>query len=116
MAILGGSTVSASTAEREIPSQIPDFSPLVHDVFGVEANFFTALEADPFVDSGLPFALGDASTINDFCGSLGLMEATGVSRNNSYGERLRWFCDIRYLSGVFVNRRGQIQFGTFGYF
>ena len=97
-----------------LPKPIPGFSPLLLDQTGVEIPFLLPIEVDPFTGAFDPVA--DASTITDFNGFLGLIEADGVSDNNTDGVPRRWACDVRYMKGIFVDREGLSQPGAFGFF
>jgi hypothetical protein len=77
--------------------------------------FFLPFEVDPFADAA-PSPLGDPLLIDDFNGFFGMIEADGVSDNNSEGVDRRWGCDVRFMSGVFVDRHGRRQHGTFAFF
>ncbi|MDX1614702.1 MAG: twin-arginine translocation signal domain-containing protein [Candidatus Promineifilaceae bacterium] len=96
-----------------LPSQLPYTSPVLKTLTGLDIPFFLPLEVDPF--SG---ANADPSTIADFNGFVGLVEAVGVSDadHNSDGVRRTWACDVRFMKGVFVNRAGERQPGAFGFF
>ena len=100
---LGGSA-SAAPPGTGIPSPVPSDFP-----------FFLPSAVDPFADDA-PSPLADPLLINDFNGVFGLIEADGVSDNNSDGVNRRWACDVRFMSGVFVDRQGQHQRGTFAFF
>jgi hypothetical protein len=109
----GGGTALATKPGSGLPSQLPDFSPLLKDELGLEIPFFLPAEVDPFtsdVDS-----VANPTTIWDFNGSLGLIEADGVSdpNHNSDGVARRWACDVRFMTGVFRDRAGRTQQGTF---
>lgn len=96
-----------------LPEQIPYGSPVLESLFGLEIPFFLPFEVDPF--SG---ANADPSTIYNFNGSLGLLEADGVSdaEHNSDGVPRTWACDVRFMKGVFVDRDGNKQRGAFAFF
>jgi hypothetical protein len=94
-----------------IPSQLPDFSPVMFDFFGLEIPWFTPAEVDPFTGAFDPVA--NPTTIWDFNGSVGLIDADGVSDHNSEGIARRWACDVRFMSGVFRDRAGRTQQGSF---
>jgi hypothetical protein len=112
-----GSKGMALAAQRGsgLPSQLPDFSPILQDIFGVEIPGHLPIEVDPFASTVTPLA--NPSMIWDFDGSLGLIEADGVSdpNNNSDGVARRWACDVRFMTGVFQNRDGRKRRGTFGF-
>ena len=112
----GGGTALAAKPGSGIPSQLPDFSPVLQGVFGIEIPFFLPPEVDPFtsdVDS-----VASPTTIWDFNGALGLIEANGVSDpdHNSDGVARLWACDVRFMTGVFRDRSGHTQQGTFCFF
>ncbi len=96
-----------------IPGQLPDFSPVMYDFFGLGIPWFTPAEVDPFTGSFDPVA--NPTTIWDFNGSFGLIDTDGVSdpHHNSDGVSRRWACDVRFMSGVFRDRTGRTQQGTF---
>ena len=96
-----------------IPSQLPDSSPVMYDFFGLEIPWFTPAEVDPFTGAFDPVA--NPTALWDFNGALGLIEADGVSDpgHNSDGVARRWACDVRFMSGVFRDRAGRTQQGTF---
>jgi hypothetical protein len=99
-----------------IPSPIPGFSPVLQSITGLEIPFFLPIEVDPFAGAFDP--VSDPSTITDFNGFLGLVEADGVSdaEHNADGTPRRWACDVRFMEGVFVDRSGRTQRGAFGFF
>jgi hypothetical protein len=98
---------------RGIPSQLPDFSPVLYELLGIEIPWFTPPEVDPFTGVFNPVA--NPTSIWDFNGSFGLLEADGVSdpNINSDGVARRWSCDVRYMTGVFRDRAGRTQQGHF---
>jgi hypothetical protein len=109
----GSGTAIAAKPESGLPKQIHGFSPLLKEEFNLEIPFFLAPEVDPFtngVDS-----VETPTTIWDFNGTLGLIEADGVSDadQNSDGVARHWGCDVRFMTGVFRDRTGRIQQGTF---
>jgi hypothetical protein len=112
----GGGTALAAKPGSGIPSQLPDFSPVLQGVFGIEIPFFLPIETDPFAGGFDPVA--NPATIWDFNGSLGLIDAAGVSdpNNNSDGVARRWACDVRFMQGVFRDRAGRTQPGAVGFF
>lgn len=99
-----------------IPKQLPDFSPALKDAFGIEIPFFLPVEVDPFTAD--PEAVATPTTIWDFNGTVGLVEADGVSDpgHTADDEPRRWSCDVRFMRGVFVDRAGRTQRGAFGFF
>jgi hypothetical protein len=107
----GGERVLAAPLGSGIPSQLPDFSPVMYDFFGLEIPWFTPAEVDPFTGDFNPVA--NPTSIWDFNGSVGLIDADGVSDHNSEGIARRWACDVRFMSGVFRDRAGQTQQGAF---
>ena len=98
-----------------LPSQIPFFSPILADAFGVPIPFFLPIEVDPFAD---PNANAVPTTIDNFDGFLGLVEADRVSDpvQSSDGVARTWACDVRFMKGVFMNRAGKRQPGAFAFF
>ena len=108
-----GRTALAAPPGSGIPSQLPDFSPTLQSVLGIEIPFFLPPEVDPF--TGDVDSVANPTTIWDFNGSLGLIEANGVSDpdHNSDGVARRWACDVRFMTGVFRDRAGSTQQGTF---
>ena len=109
----GGGTTLAAKPGSGLPKQIPGFSPLLKDEFGLEIPFFLAPEVDPFTSNG--DSVANPTTIWDFNGTLGLIEADGVSdrSHNSDDMARRWACDVRFMTGVFRDRAGRTQQGTF---
>jgi hypothetical protein len=109
----GGERVFAAPPGSGIPSQLPDFSPVMYDFFGLEVPWFTPAEVDPFTGAFDPVA--NPTTIWDFNGSFGLIDADGVGDpgHNSDGVARRWACDVRFMSGVFRDRAGRTQQGAF---
>lgn len=106
-------TALAAPPGSGLPTQIPGFSPLLAADTGLEIPFFLPIEIDPFDPT---FDEQDPSTITDFNGFIGVVEADGVSNNNSEGVDRRWACDVRFMHGVFRDREGRSQPGTFGFF
>lgn len=109
------STASAAPRGMGIISPIPDGSPVLEAAFGLPIPFFLPFEVDPFADAE-PSPLADPLLIDDFNGFFGMIEADGVSDNNSDRVKRRWGCDVRFMSGVFVDRRGRLRFGAFSFF
>ena len=112
----GGEGIAlAAHCGSRAPNQLPDFSPILKDIFGIEIPGHLAIEVDPFTSAGQPLA--NPSLIWDFKGLLGLIEADGVSdpTQNSDGMARRWACDVRFMTGVFQNRAGRKQHGTFAF-
>jgi hypothetical protein len=103
----------ATKAAPGLPKQIPGFSPLLKDEFDLEIPFFLDLEVDPFTAAFDPVA--NPTTIWDFNGFLGLIGADGVSDPDhaSDGMARRWECAVRFMTGVFRDRAGRTQQGTF---
>ena len=112
----GGGRALAAQPGSGIPSQLPDFSPVLHDAFGIEIPFFLPIEVDPF--AGVFDPVANPTTIWDFNGFLGLIEADGVSDPNNNSDRVarRWAGDVRFMTGVFRDREGRTQSGAFGLF
>jgi hypothetical protein len=110
---LGQERVLAAPSGCGTPSQLPDFSPVMYDFFGLEVPWFTPAEVDPF--TGVFDPVANPTTIWDFNGSFGLIDADGVSDpdHDSEGVARRWACDVRFMSGVFRDRAGRTQQGTF---
>lgn len=106
-------TALAAPPGTGIPKQVEGFSPLLLEMLGIEVPFFLPVEIDPF--SGSPDGVRPPITIWDFNGSVGMVEADGVSANNSDGIARRWACDIRFMKGVFVDREGRTQRGAFSF-
>ena len=74
----GGGMALAAQPGSGIPSQLPDFSPVLQSVFGIEIPFFLPIEVDPF--AGVFDPVANPTTIWDFNGFLGLIEADGGER------------------------------------
>jgi hypothetical protein len=96
--------------------QFPDGSQALEDVFGLPIPFFRPIEVNPFAGAFDP--LSNPTTIWGFNGDLGLIAAHGVSdpAQNSDGVARFWNCDVRFMRGVFKDRSGHIQQGSFGFF
>ena len=94
-------------------SKFPGFSPLLKDEFDLEIPFFLDLEVDPFTGASDPVA--NPTTIWDFNGFLGLIGADGVSDPDHASDSMarRWECAVRFMTGVFRDRAGRTQQGTF---
>ena len=109
-------TALGATPGAGIPRQIPGFSPALRDVFGLEIPFFLPAEVDPF--TGDPDSVETPTTIWDFNGAVGLVEADGVSHpaHNTDGVARRWASDVRFMKGVFVDRAGRTRRGAFAFF
>jgi hypothetical protein len=109
----GAGRALATKPVAGLPTQIPGFSPLLQAEFGLEIPFFLAPEVDPFTSDADTVAT--PTTIWDFNGTLGLIEANGVSDpdQSSDGMARRWGCDVRFMTGVFRDRDGRTQQGTF---
>lgn len=119
----GGATLLSGTALAAppgsgLPSQLPYTSPLLEVITGgLQIPFFLPVEVDPFLDPA-PDPPADPTSLYNFNGFLGLVEADGVSAadQNSDGVRRTWACDVRFMKGVFENRDGVKQPGAFGFF
>lgn len=113
--LLQGTSLAARRGTG-IPPQVAGFSPALKDTFGVEIPFFLPVEIDPF--TAAPGSVSPPTTIWDFNGFVGMVEADGVSNpaHTSDDEPRRWACDIRFMKGVFVDREGNTQRGAFGFF
>ena len=115
----GGATLLSRTALAAppgsgLPEQLPYTSPLLEEITGgLQIPFFLPVEVDPFIGAN-----SDPTTIYNFNGFLGLVEADGVGAadQNSDGVRRTWACDVRFMKGVFVNRDGHKQPGAFAFF
>jgi len=113
-AALVSRTALAAPPGSGLPSQLPYTSPLLEELTGgLQIPFFLPVEVDPFAGGN-----ADPTTIYNFNGFLGLVEADGVSAadQNSDGVRRTWACDVRFMDGVFVNRDGGKQRGAFAFF
>jgi hypothetical protein len=99
-----------------IPKPVSGFSPILKGATGLKIPFFLPIEVDPFAGVFDPVAA--PTTIGDFNGFLGLVEADGISdpNNNSDGVARRWAADVRFMKGVFRDRDGCAQRGTFGFY
>jgi hypothetical protein len=109
----GGRTALAAKPGSGIPNQLPEGSPIISGFFGLEIPWFSPAEVDPFAGAFDPVA--NPTTIWDFNGSFGLIDADGVSAHNSEDRARRWACDVRFMTGVFRDRAGRTQQGTFGF-
>lgn len=105
--------VMAAPPGSGFPSQLPYGSPVLKSLFGLDIPFFLPPEVDPFTDG-----TADPTTISNFNGFSGLVEAEGVSdaEHNSDGVPRTWASDVRFMKGVFVDRSGKKQRGAFGFF
>jgi hypothetical protein len=112
----GGGTALAAKPGSGIPSQLPNGSPVLQDASGIEIPFFRPIEVNPF--AGVFDPVANPTTIWDFNGALGLIAAHGVSDpdHNSDGVARFWNCDVRFMTGVFRDRAGRTQQGTFCFF
>jgi hypothetical protein len=108
-----GAELAAKPGSSGIPRQLPDFSPLMYAFFALEIPWFLPDEVDPF--TGDIESVANPTSIWDFSGSFGMIEANGVSdpAHNSEHEIRRWSCDVRFMTGVFRDRAGRMQQGTF---
>ena len=93
-----------------VPKQLPSYSPILLDLTGLEIPLILPFEIDPFVNPG---PLGDPMTFDDFTGTMGMVEAEGVSDNNSEGVPRTWAVDARFWEGRYIDRRGNLQTGAF---
>jgi hypothetical protein len=109
----GGGTALGAKPGGGIPSQLPEGSPIISDFFGLEIPWFSPAEVNPFAGAFDPAA--NPTTIWDFNGAFGLIDADGVGdpNHNSDGVARRWACDVRFMTGVFRDRVGRTQQGTF---
>jgi hypothetical protein len=112
----GRRTALAAKPGSGIPSQLLDGSQDLEDFFGIPIPFFRPIEVNPFAAAFDPVA--NPTTIWDFNGALGLIAANGVSDpdHNSDGVARFWNCDVRVMTGVFRDRAGRSQQGTFCFF
>lgn len=99
-----------------IPTQLPGFSPVLKDLGLGEIPFYLPVEIDPFLGVFDPVQV--PSTMWDFKGLVAMAEVEGVSHpaNNSDGVARTWAVDFRYMDGMFIDREGNRQRGTFGFF
>lgn len=107
-------TALAAPPGSGLPSQLPYTSPLLEDITGgLQIPFFLPVEVDPFIGAN-----ADPTSLYNFNGFLGLVEADGVSAadQNSDGVPRTWACDVRFMKGVFENRDGVKQPGAFAFF
>jgi len=111
--VLGG-TAGAAPPGTGIPSPVCGPPSPVCGSPPVCFPFFPPSAVDPFAHPA-PSPLADPLLINDFNGVFGLIEADGISDNNSDGVDRRWACDVRFMSGVFADRQGRRQPGTFAF-
>jgi hypothetical protein len=112
----GGGTALAAKPASGIPSQLPDGSQVLEDSSGLPIPLFRPIEVNPF--AGVFDPVANPTTIWDFNGALGLIAAHGVSDpdHNSDGVARFWNCDVRFMRGVFRDRGGHTQQGTFCFF
>jgi len=99
-----------------IPTQLPDFSPVLASLGLGELPFYLPVEVDPFLGVFDPVQV--PSTMWDFKGLVALVEAEGVSdaTHNADGVERTWAVDFRYMDGMFIDRNGRRRHGTFGFF
>jgi hypothetical protein len=109
----GGGTALGAKPRSGIPSQLPDGSQDLEDFFGIPIPLFRPVEVNPF--AGVFNPVSNPTTIWDFNGALGLIAANGVSDpdQNSDGVARFWNCNVRFMTGVFRDRGGHTQTGTF---
>jgi len=66
-----------------------------------------------------PGAGNEPSTITDFRGHIGLanVSGSGTGKRTATGEtqRLAFDVDLRFMQGHYVDRDGNLRFGTFGF-
>lgn len=107
---------SGNSSGGHLPKQLSGGSPILKNIFGVDIPFYLPVETDPF--AAVFEEVSDSSTIADFKGEIGVIEADGVNdpANSSDNEEHRWSCDIRYMKGAFIDRAGKQRYGTFGFF
>ena len=98
-----------------VPKPVAGYSPLLKaDTGGLQIPFFLPVEVDPF--GGYPAGPPqDPSLIDDFRGVVAMVEASGVTTNNSDGVPQLWACDIRTMKGTFRDRAGRRQPGAFAF-
>ena len=99
-----------------IPTQLPGFSPILADLGLGEIPFYLPVETDPFLGVFDPVPV--PCTMWDFKGVVAMVEAEGVSdaAHNADGVERTWAVDFRYMDGMFIDRNGRRQHGTFGFF
>lgn len=107
-----GLPVAAAPRAAAIPQQLPSFSPILQSIFGVEIPFLLPFECDPFINPG---PLGDPTTFDDFTGTMAMVEAEGVSDNNSEGVARTWAVDARFWEGRYIDRTGHVRNGAFAF-
>lgn len=112
----GSVLASHSHSGAGIPTQLPGFSPVLFDAGLGEIPFYLPVEVDPFLGVFDPVEV--PTTMWDFKGIVALVEAEGVSdtAHNADGVERTWAIDFRYMDGVFIDRNGRRQHGTFGFF
>ncbi len=109
---LSGQAAAKAGPARGIPKQLPSFSPILQSIFGIEVPFILPFEIDPFINPG---PLGDPTTFDDFTGTMGMVEAEGVSDNNSEGVPRTWAVDARFWEGRYIDRGGHVRNGAFAF-
>lgn len=107
-----GLPAAAAPKAAAIPQQLPSFSPILQSIFGVEIPFLLPFECDPFINPG---PLGDPTTFDDFTGTMAMVEAEGVSDNNSEGVPRTWAVDARFWEGRYIDRTGHVRNGAFAF-
>jgi len=114
VSVLGGALPAAAAAPKAaaIPQQLPSFSPILQSIFGVEIPFLLPFECDPFINPG---PLGDPTTFDDFTGTMAMIEAEGVSDNNSEDVPRTWAVDARFWEGRYIDRTGHVRNGAFAF-
>jgi len=112
LALAGPAAADRRRRQRGTPKQLPSFSPLLFEAFGIEIPLILPFEIDPFIN---PDQIGDPMTFDDFNGTMGMVEAEGVSDNNSEGVPRTWAVDARFWEGRYIDRRGHLQNGAFAF-
>lgn len=110
---VAGPAAAKKPPRDTVPKQLPSFSPILQGLFGgLEIPFLLPFEIDPFINPG---PLGDPMTFDDFTGTTAMVEAEGVSDNNSEGVPRTWAVDARFWEGRYIDRTGHIRNGAFAF-
>jgi hypothetical protein len=81
---------------------------------GIAADLQTPVTSNPYIHVLAPWVGFEMSTITDFDGVVGGAEIQGTARDNKGGSY--WFdCDMRFMTGRYVDMNGHRRDGAFGF-
>jgi hypothetical protein len=80
---------------------------------GLTAEFMP-VPSNPFAHVLPPFPPFEMSTIGDFNGTLGAADIQGTA-HGSDGTIYAFDADMRFMEGVYVDRAGRLQHGSFAF-